>query len=270
MDKIRSMNRRVHPGGAMCTAGINPAARLVLALVSLMPGGLLAQSLPPQSGGSIHGTVDKAEAVGVFAIDRATDKKYPGKLDDKGGFSIAGLPLGTAVDCVVDFRGARLEGVNLKVPRSDYEEEQPLSVEDVKTISEISRSLNKFENQIEVLAVSGNIQHAAVVLLKLRTQPFYESKPGEMIWRLELWHYERPDETWVKTQDELFTVFYRERLQKSVYDKKSITLDARLGGLKPTPKQPAVNLGMIELPAAKPGIRIRNVETGISKKGDLP
>jgi hypothetical protein len=241
---------------------LNPAARFVFALVSLVPGSSFAQG--PQSG-SISGTVDKPEVVGgVVAVDRATGKKYPGKFDSKTGiFSVGGLPLGAAVDCVIDFQGARLEGVNLKVPRSDYEEEQPLSAEDIKTLGEISRSLNKFENQIDVLAVSGNIQHAAVVLLKLRTTPFYESKPGEMIWRLELWHYERPEETWVKTQDELFTVFYRERLQKSVYDKKSLTLDARLGGLKPTRQQPAVNLGKIDLPSAKTGIRIRNVESEI-------
>jgi len=230
-----------------------------LVVLMLLSAALHAQGPAAGASGTITGTLDKPDGVsGVFAIDRGTDKKYPGKLEGKAGrFTIAGLPLGTAIDCVVDFRGARLEGVNLKVPRSDYEEEQPLSAEDIKTITETARSVNKFENKIEALAVSGNIQHAAVVLLKLRTEPFYESKPGEMIWRLELWHFERPDETWVKTQDELFTVFYRERLQKSVYDKKSITLDPALGGLKPTKERPAVNLGRIQLPAVQAGIRVR-------------
>jgi len=235
--------------------------RTGLALVVLMLLSVVLHAQGPAAGasGTIAGTLDKSDGVsGVFAIDRSSDKKYPGKLDGKTGrFAIAGLPLGNAVDCVIDFRGARLEGVNLKVPRSDYEEEQPLSAEDIKTITETARSVNKFENKVEALVVSGNIQHAAVVLLKLRTEPFYESKPGEMIWRLELWHFERPDETWVKTQDELFTVFYRERLQKSVYDKKSITLDPALGGLKPTKEQPTVNLGRIQLSAVQAGIRVR-------------
>ena len=33
------------------------------------------------------------------------------------------------------------------------------------------------------MTITGNIQHAAVILNKLRTKPFYESKPGEVIWR---------------------------------------------------------------------------------------
>src|ERR1700736_3132495 len=81
--------------------------------------------------GVIQGTLDKAGLVtAVTAVDRATEKKYPGKVDGKTGrFTIPGLPLGTAVDLQVDYDGARLEGVNLKVARSDYEEEQPLSKE---------------------------------------------------------------------------------------------------------------------------------------------
>ena len=141
-------------------------------------------------------------------------------------------PLGATFDCLIDFQGgARLEGVNLKVPRSEYEEEQPLSAEDAETIKEKVRHLNKFEDEVDVLAVAGNIQHAAVVVNKLRTRPFVNSKPGEVVWRCELWKFERPEETWVKVQDELFLVLYRERIPHAVYAKKSVTFDPALGGL---------------------------------------
>ena len=143
------------------------------------------------------------------------------------------------------------------MPHSDYEEEQPLSKDDVAHLKKEVRELNQFDDVVDVLAVAGNIQHAAVLMNKLRTTPFYGSKPGEIIWRLELWHFERPEETWVKTQDELWTVFYRERLQKNVYDVKSLTLDPALGGLEPTAKQAMVSVGQITLPAAKPGVRMR-------------
>ncbi len=208
--------------------------------------------------GTIRGTVDKAGVVtAVTAIDRATDKKYPGTIDAKTGqFTIKDLPLGS-YDCIVDAGPVRLEGVNLKVPRSDYEEEQPLTKEDIETIKKTALSLNKFENEIEVLTVSGNIQHAAVMLNKKRTTPFYESKPGEMIWRLELWHFEKPDETWIKVQEEFAIVFYRQRLQKSDFDKKALTLDPRLGGIKLDAKQPIGELGSIVLPSKEPGIRLR-------------
>jgi hypothetical protein len=209
--------------------------------------------------GTIRGKVSKAGVVtAVAAIDRATDKKYPGKIDGKTGqFVIADLPLGAVYDCVLDAGSARLEGVNLKVPPSDYEEEQPLTKEDIDAIKKTARSLNKFENEIEVMTVAGNIQHAAVLLNKKRTTPFYESKPGEMIWRLELWHFEKPEETWIKVQEEFAIVFYRQRLPKSEFDKKALTLDPALGGIKLDDKQKNVELGLIAPPSKEAGIRLR-------------
>jgi hypothetical protein len=209
--------------------------------------------------GTIRGKLGKAGVVtAVAAIDRATDKKYPGKIDGKTGqFTIVDLPLGNTYDCILDAGNARLEGVNLKVPPSDYEEEQPLTKEDIDKIKKTALSLNKFENEIEVLTVAGNIQHAAVVLNKKRTTPFYESKPGEMIWRLELWHFEKPEETWIKVQEEFAIVFYRQRLQKSEFDKKALTLDAALGGIKLDDKAKTVDLGTIAAPSKEPGIRLR-------------
>ena len=150
--------------------------------------------------------------------------------------------------------------MNVKVPRSDYEEEQPLSKEDIATIKKKALELNQFEDKIEIMCVVGNLQHAAVVLNKLRTKPFVGSKLGEVIWRLELWHFERPEQTWFKVQDELFQVLYRERLQKAAFDKKTLTLDAALGGLKLTDKRPSVDVGKIVLPAKDPGIRLRPVK----------
>jgi hypothetical protein len=231
----------------------------------LLPCGAAAQVCAAESG-TISGTIDKGQQVtAVTAIDRETDKKYPGKVDAKTGrFTIDNLPVGSTFDCQLDFEGARLEGVNLKVKRSDYEEEQPLTKEDIETIKATTKSLNQFEDQVEVMEVRGNIQHAAVVVNKLRTKPFINSQPGEVVWRLELWHFERPDETWIKEQDELFIVIYRERIQKAVFDKKSLTLDPALGGLQPTSKHAIVDVGAITLPSKEPGIRLR------PSKGDGP
>ena len=222
----------------------------------------LTWMLTPARGaetGAIHGSVDKArDATAIVAINRGDDKKYPGTIDAKmGKFIIKDLPLGATYDCILDAGPVRLEGVNLKVPHSDYEEEQPLTKEDIETIKKTALSLNKFENEIEVMTVSGNIQHAAVVLNKKRTTPFYESKPDEMIWRLELWHFEKPDETWIKVQEEFAIVFYRQRLQKSDFAKKALTLDPALGGIKLDSKQKNVELGTIVLPSKEPGIRLR-------------
>jgi len=236
--------------------------RFCLQIALLM---FLLASTPTVRGadtGTIRGKVAKAGVVtAVTAIDRANAKNYPGKIDGKSGaFIIVDLPLGATYDCILDTGVTRLEGVNLRVPRSDYEEEQPLTKADIEAIEKTARSLNKFENEIEILAVAGNIQHAAVVLNKKRTTPFYESKPGEMIWRLELWHFEKPDETWIKVQDEFAIVLFRERLQKSLFAKKSLTLDPALGGIKLDAGRKTVELGTIVPAPKESGIRMRAMQ----------
>jgi hypothetical protein len=218
----------------------------------------LVRPLAAADTGSILGTVDRpADVTEVRAIDRDSNKVFKGTLDKQTGqFRIEGLPPGATYDCILD-GAVRLEGVNLKVPHSDFEEEQPLSKDDIATLTKAGKDLSPFEDQVEVMTVVGNIQHAAVVLNKLRTKPFNESKPGEVVWRLEVWRFEKPEENWVKVQDELFTVLYRERLQRSEFDKKALVLDPALGGLKLTAKENKVDLGKITLPDNKPGIRLR-------------
>ena len=221
--------------------------------------------------GTITGNIEKGWTIAsVVAVDRGTTKKFTGKVDaDAGQFRIEGLPLGVPLDVLIDFKAPqpsspttyRLEGVNMKVPRSDYEEEQPLSPEDIETIKEKILGLNQFEDVVQILAIHGNIQHAAILVNKLRTKPFYESKPGEMIWRPELWHFERPEDTWVKVQDELFVILYRERIQQSDFAKKSLTFDSALGGIRLTAESAQVDLGTIKPPEAKPGVHYRGVGT---------
>jgi hypothetical protein len=210
--------------------------------------------------GTITGKVDQGAAVtSIVAIDRdATDKRHAGTIDaTTGEFTIKDLPLGATYDVIIEIKGATLEGVNLKVPHSDFEEEQPQTKEDVTAVKKISMDLNKFENEIEIMGVFGNIQHAAVVLNKLRTTPFYESKPGEIIWRLEVWRFEKPEDHWVKRSDELATVHYRKRCQKDVYAKIALTLEPALGGIELTEKQPDAKLEPVTLPDTKPGVRLR-------------
>jgi hypothetical protein len=236
-------------------------------LVSLFCLSFVSQAGANSASGSITGTVAPGSPVAaVFAIDRSTGKKLAGKSDSATGqFRFDDLPLDKSFDVLIDFKPAansgltvwRLEGVSMKVPRSDYEEEQPLMADDVATIKEKVLSLNQFEDAVEILAIDGNIQHAAVLVNKRRTKPFYESKPGEIIWRPELWHFERPEETWVKVQDELFIILYRERIQRAEFDKRSVTFTSALGGVRVTIASPSVDLGKVEPPEPKPGVRYR-------------
>ena len=211
--------------------------------------------------GIISGNASPADDVrAVTAIDRTTGKRFIGTIDGDGRFRIDRLPLNAIYDCIFDSGGARLEGINLRVPPSDYEEEQPLTDDDQAAITQEITALNKFEDIVEVLAIEGNIQHAAVLVNKLRTRPFVNSKPGEVVWRVELWRFERPDETWLKVQDELFVTLYRERLPRTEFDKKKIVFSPVLGGILLSAKSTTVNLGVVHLPPAKQGIRLIDID----------
>jgi hypothetical protein len=215
--------------------------------------------------GALTGTVDKPDAVKSITVIFRDDKPviYDSQLDPKTGqFTIDKLPLDKPYDLIIDLKnGARLEGVNIRVRKTDFvDADPPLIKDDEAKLKEITTKLSKFEDVHEYLAIGGNCQHAAVVVNKQRTKPFYESKEGEVIWRLEVWFYNREEleDAWVKDSDTLFVIHYRERLQKADYDKKSITLDPKLGGLRPTAKEAKIDVGKIELPEGKPGIKLRN------------
>jgi hypothetical protein len=235
------------------------------------------------AGGTLRGKLDPAAGVtAVTAIDRDTGKRYPAKLDAAtGAFAVSDLPLavvkksadgeteltGGTYDLLVDYPGGRLEGVNLAVKRSDFEEEQPLKDADRKKLTELTKSLSKFEDVFEFLAVEGNVQHAVVFVSKLRTKEFYNSKPGEVTWRVEAMHYlrvrpEDPEDPWIKSPDELGILHYRERLQRADFDQKAIAFDPALGGLRLTNETPARDVGVVKLPPAKAGIRLRKAEGG--------
>jgi hypothetical protein len=243
-------------------------SRIGLLIVLLVAAASLKAPAADAAGGSITGVIDPSagEPKSVAAINRADGKRLPGKLDAATGrFEVPGLALDIAYDLVIDFADARLEGINLNVPRSDYVEEQPLAEEDIATIRDKAKRMNKFEDVVEIMTIQGNIQHAAVLLNKLRTRPFFGSQPGEVIWRAELWHFDRPEETWVKVQEELAVVLYRQRIQSSEYEAKSHTFDQSLGGVELTSEQATVDLGRIGPPIAKKGIHFRPAKSEVSR-----
>ncbi|MDP7395417.1 MAG: hypothetical protein QGF67_09765 [Lentisphaeria bacterium] len=228
--------------------------------IQFLIGIIVASAYVAQAAdGSIGGRLTQPDgAVAAAAVDRENGNRYNGTIDPQTGqFKIAGLPLGRSYDCIIDYAGARLEGVSMIVPPSDYVEEQPLSEEDIEIITRKVRRLNTFENEVEIMTIEGNIQHAAVLLNKLRTGGFYDSASGEVIWRAELWNFERPEETWVRVQETMFILYYRERIQASQYAAKSLTFDSALGGIEIKAALPPVDLGDIAPPVAGKGVHYR-------------
>ncbi len=240
----------------------------VAVLLIALPMGQFAvpEIAEAQTNGTFTAAVTQPKSIeSAYAIDRTIDRKYPATIDlTTGRLTIDSLPLGRAYDVIINTAQGSWEGISLKVPPSDYVEEQPLTEEERQVVEEKVRELNKFEDQVEILAIEGNIQHAAILVNKLRTKPFFASKPGEIVWRAELWHFEKPEETWVKVQDELFLVLHRERLLQTSYDKKSLLFDRQLGGITPTAENLAYDAGTIDLAELKPGVRLRAKESNAS------
>ena len=111
------------------------------------------------------------------------------------------MPLEATYDLLFEFGDhGLLEGVNFNVPHSDYEMEQPMSKDDVKTLTEQIKTLNQFENNVEILTIKGNIQHATVLLNKTRTTPFVNPGPRRDDLAGGGVGFEKPEETWVKEQ----------------------------------------------------------------------
>src|SRR5262245_50188778 len=93
--------------------------------------GLLAVAADASAAntGEIVGRVEGGYVKSATAVHRATRKRIAGSVDRPSGeFTISGLAVDEAYDVVLDFDGGpRLEGIDLSVPPSDYEEEQPLT-----------------------------------------------------------------------------------------------------------------------------------------------
>ncbi len=108
------------------------------------------------------------------------------------------------------------------------------------------------------MTVTGNIQHAEVLLNKTRTTPFVESEARRddlARWRCGSSRSRR--RLGQGAGGDLFVVLHRERIQKTEFEKKSVTLDPALGGVQLTDKQENVELGKVVLPSNEPGVRLR-------------
>lgn len=204
-----------------------------LFLICVIGAGAAWAGSPAGVTASITGTLAPVPTGAmVRAVCRDDGRTVQGKVDPATGRFEVPVPDSTQRwDIIIAAGGCSIEGFDFSVPRSDYEEEQPLSTNDIAELRAQVKLLNRFEDTVQVLAITGNIQHAAALLNKLRTKPFYNSAPGEVVWRAELWRFEKPEETWVKRQDELFTIYHRERFSIDTYRQLRLLFDPALGGL---------------------------------------
>jgi len=115
-----------------------------------------------------------------------------------------------------------------------------------------------FEDVVDIVAMTGTSRHVCAMVERIRSRPFYASKPDELIWRLEIWRFEKPEETetWTRAGD-AEGVLYRLRMSRAALRAMRLTFDPRLGGLCPTAAAAVCELGTVRLPEVGPGVWLR-------------
>jgi len=235
----------------------------------LLPAGLAR-------AGRITGTLEARDPIKrVWAIERSPRhlKDSKGKVHDIGMYGrphegkvdgvrivVEDLPVPGTYDLNLETAsGGVIAGWDATVPESDYVGDPPLEETSKQKILKklADKQFSAFSDRMWVLDIRGNIQHAALLVMKLRMRPFVGGgyKPGEWVWRIERWHWENPEEhTWVPYQERPYYALIRERLYEKDYRAKRIAFAGHLGGIALTKEQSAANLGKIEVFSSVPGV----------------
>ena len=268
--------RPVRISRSQLTTGLRPRAERC-DRVPLCPSSLLrsfASSLLflpaalPARAGSIEATVQSdVRIVSVSAVGRRASAigVYPEPISGRmveGRMVFQDVPPGR-YDLRFDTPEGIVHGWDAGVPESDYVQEQPLDPQSRRRIAEKLARMHRrqFFDQVVLLDISGNVQHAAVLLSQVRRRAFvgggYEA--GELVWRVDRWEYENPQEhTWVPVQERPFYALFRERLGEKDLGAKRITFARHLGGIEVRADGSDVDLGIILVPSPKPGIHAVN------------
>ncbi|MBI1367714.1 MAG: hypothetical protein GC162_03580 [Planctomycetes bacterium] len=228
------------------------------------------------SAGGIRATVQSPSKINsIAAIQRQyTDegvfgKSFPGRVDGDQ-IIIDNLPDGATYDLHIETEQGTIEGWDAQVPRSDYEQEQPLSIEGKHAIfDKLAAYFEKhYPDDVVVLDIQGNIQNAALLVAQLRRRDSVGGgfKPGEWAWRVDRFQYENPQEhNWAPYQERPFYALERRRLFEKDYAALRITFDRRLGGIRLDADHAKRDLGIIQLPVVEAGVHAVNAEGSPTK-----
>ena len=206
---------------------------------------LQARALPSADltrDGVIIGKVEPPDALrSITAVDRETKQTVTGQIDRRhGAFRIAGLIVGRRYDLVLETALGRIEGVDMSVEPADSSAaaSRPATKPATRAFTEADRDAierlvagpQRFADEVRILLLAGVGERAAVLVEKLRTRPFHQSKPDEIIWRVELWYFAGWYGGWAK-QAHTQRVFYRRRMLRSELDRTNWVFTDKLGGV---------------------------------------
>ena len=264
-----SMRRRRQRGEKRRWAAVMALAAAVFAAVpALVVAGTIRASLAGEKtvrrawairrgARHIRSSNGKSHDVGMYG------EPHEGTVDGKT-LVFADLPVPGRYDLKIETAtGGVMAGWDASVPESDYVGDPPLEEASKKKVFAklADEQFSAFADRMWVLDVQGNLQSAALLVMKLRMRPFVGGgyKPGEWVFRIDRYQWENPDEqTWVPYQERPFYALVRERLQKNEYEAKRVTFARHLGGIALTEETPEVNLGTVRVVVPASGVMAVN------------
>jgi hypothetical protein len=195
---------------------------ICLTLLTAQPAPPALQSRPAEEPeakvGTITGALTPAQTVRqVHAVDRNLDLTYPAEIDAKtGSFTVADVIVGRYDLVVTTTDGVRLEGADLSYRESELEElarqeevkqgivrepPGPLTDEDRQWLTDHVFGVKRFEDFRKIDAIAGNDQRATMLVELLRRRPFHGMNGSEVIWRVELWYFQKQAGGWEHVAD---------------------------------------------------------------------
>jgi hypothetical protein len=176
----------------------------------------------------------------LTAVSRVTRQTYPPDAFDPatGRFTFRNLPGDARYDLAVTLTdGRRIEGIDLDFvdqrllrlaerrrielglppqPRRDF------TAADAQAIVTFVADLKDFMDTHRVLYVAGQGPRATALVELIRTQAFHAARPGEILWRMELWYFQFASGAWQRVADQE-RVLRRERLPLEEWRKIDVT-----------------------------------------------
>jgi hypothetical protein len=169
----------------------------------------------PKSGG-IAGKISAGKYVlaSVEACCRETGKKHQPEFWDKttGQFEFRNLPGDTIYDMrITTADGSVFEGADMSMPDRRLTElaemrkkilgvplPQPrdFTKADADEINKLVTGTKGFADISRTMIIKGHGRRAAALVELIRTGKVVELKPGQIIWRVDLWYFEHTGDAW--------------------------------------------------------------------------
>ncbi len=193
----------------------------------------------PASGDVTGRITPSAKVAEIYAVSRATSKRYkPSRFDKKSGkFRFKNLPGDATYDVgIITADGRRIEGIDLsrhearmlrlaairrKQLKLPAERKRKFTNEDADALLKYVKDLKDFCDVRRVLYIKGDGLRATMLVEVMRVKPFHAQRGDEVVWRMELWYFRYRYGGWERLGN-VERVLQRRRIQAAEW--KAITL----------------------------------------------